>query len=62
MDRVRKVKELKAEDARLGRAVSELILDKMILTKAGREAVDPRQRNFRAPRFAALAANIFDRS
>jgi putative transposase len=35
-DQVRKLKDLEAENARLRRAVSDLTLDKMILTEAAR--------------------------
>ena len=39
------LKELKTKNMRLRRAVSDLTLDKMILTDAARGTEDPRQRN-----------------
>jgi cell division protein FtsB len=35
-DQVKRLKELEAENARLGRAVSDLTLDKMVLAEAAR--------------------------
>ncbi len=41
-DHVKRLKELKTENARLRRAVSDLTLDKMILAEAARETSKPR--------------------
>ncbi len=45
-DQLKRLKELETENARLRRAVSDLTLDKMILTEAARGTEGPRQRNF----------------
>lgn len=45
-DRLKRLKELEKENERLRRAVSDLTLDKLILSEAAKEAEDPRQRNF----------------
>ena len=44
-DRVRRMKALEAENARLRRAVADLTLDKSILKKAASGTEGPRQRN-----------------
>jgi len=41
-DQVKRLKELELENARLRRAVSDLTLDKLILTEAARETSKPR--------------------
>ena len=41
-DQVKRLKELEIENARLRRAVSDLTLDKLILTEAARETSEPR--------------------
>ena len=51
-DQVKRMKELKAENARLRRAISDLTLDKMILAEAAK-------RNFWAPRVAEPASTMF---
>lgn len=45
-DQLKRLKELETENTRLRRAVSDLTLDKMILTEAARGTDGPRQRNF----------------
>ncbi len=45
-DQLKRLKELETENTRLRRAVSDLTLDKMILTEAARGTEGPRQRNF----------------
>ena len=45
-NQVKRLKELETENTRLRRAVSDLTLDKMILTEAARGTEGPRQRNF----------------
>jgi transposase-like protein len=46
VDRARRLKELERENQRLRRAVSDLTLDKVILTEAARGTEGPRQRNY----------------
>ncbi len=45
-DQLKRLKELEKENARLRRAVSDLTLDKLILTEAAKGTEGPRQRNF----------------
>ncbi len=45
-DQLKRLKELETENIRLRRAVSDLTLDKMILTEAARGTEGQRQRNF----------------
>jgi len=45
-DQLKRLKVLEAENQRLRRAVSDLTLDKMILTEAARGTAGPCERNF----------------
>ena len=54
-DQVKRMKELEVENQRLRKAVSDLTLDKLILSEAARG-------NFEAPRVAAPASITFDQS
>ncbi len=45
-DRLRELKRLQKENERLRKAVSDLTLDRLILTEAARGTEGPRQRNF----------------
>jgi len=45
-DQLKRLKVLETENQRLRRAVSDLTLDKMILTEAARGTAGPRERNF----------------
>ena len=45
-DQVKRLKELEQENARLRRAVSDLTLDRLILTEAAKEPEGQRQQNF----------------
>ena len=45
-DQLKRLKELEKENVRLRRAVSDLTLDKMILTEAARGPEGQRQQNF----------------
>ena len=45
-DQLKRLKELEKENARLRRAVSDLTLDKLILTEAAKGTEGLRQRNF----------------
>ena len=45
-DQLKRLKKLETENTRFRRAVSDLTLDKMILTEAARGTEGPRQRNF----------------
>jgi hypothetical protein len=51
-DQLKRLKELETENQPLRRAVSDLMLDKMITTEAARGTGGPRERNF----WALLAA------
>ena len=46
VDQLKELKRLQQENERLRRAVSDLTLDKLILTEAARGTEGPRQRNF----------------
>ena len=54
-DQVKRMKDLELENQRLRKAVSDLTLDKLILSEAAKG-------NFYAPRVAAPASITFDRS
>jgi len=43
---LKRLKELEKENQRLRRAVSDLTLDKLIVTEAARGTAGPRERNF----------------
>jgi putative transposase len=46
LDQVKRLKELELGNARLRKAVSDLILDKLVLKEAARRTEGPRQRNY----------------